>query len=267
MINVFSTKEIHHITEANINFYASPFIHPSRSMNAHDFIYLMQGEWKIKQNNTIYELKKDTILILSANQSHQGISPCSPETKTMYFHVEPKDGDGISESIIDSSKNQHCIDTLIDVSANKKIKKIFSEIVQCKLSNSQRKADLNFELLLCELANYRENEDVGIATKIKNLIHSHPEKFFSNKELSRLTNVSIKTAETKFKTLFGTTIHQYTLNFKIKEAISYFEVFPEISIKETAYNLGFYDEYHFSKQFKKIIGISPREYRKTAFPK
>lgn len=262
MKNLFSLDKNHYISEANVNFYASPFIHPCRKMNAHDFIYLMQGEWKIKQNDTIYELKKDTILILGANQNHQGVSPCSPETKTMYFHVAPNNGDCIMDQG-QSSADQLSIDTLIDVSANKKIKKIFSEIVQCKLSNNQRKADLYFELLLCELAEHRQDEDLGVATKIKSIIHSHPEKFFSNKELAEAANVSVKTAENKFKALLGKTIHQYTLDFKIKEAISYFEFFPEISIKEIAYNLGFYDEYHFSKQFKKTIGLSPREYKKN----
>ena len=77
-----------------------------------------------------------------------------------------------------------------------------------------------------------------------------------------MTNVSVKTAETKFKSVQGKTIHQYMLDFKIKEAISYFDIFPEISIKEIAYNLGLYHEYHFSKQFKKIIGISPSNYKK-----
>ncbi|MBQ7901351.1 MAG: AraC family transcriptional regulator [Clostridia bacterium] len=27
----------------------------------------------------------------------------------------------------------------------------------------------------------------------------------------------------------------------------------------------FFDEYHFSKQFKKIVGMSPTEYRKIVF--
>jgi len=68
----------------------------------------------------------------------------------------------------------------------------------------------------------------------------------------------------KFKALFGITIHQYMLNHKIELAISYFKNFPEMPIKEISYNLGFYDEYHFSKQFKKIIGVSPSEYKNMA---
>ena len=77
-----------------------------------------------------------------------------------------------------------------------------------------------------------------------------------------MLGVSVKTAENKFKAQFGVTIHRYILSFKVEQAISYLKNFPEMQIKEIAYNLGFYDEYHFSKQFKNLTGLSPTEYRK-----
>ncbi len=256
MENYFCTSEIHHITEANINFYANPFVHPRRKMREHDFIYLLEGEWKIGQNENKYTLKKDSILILSAHNTHFGISPCAAGTKTMYFHVSCNKNDGKAQ------KDSVVLNTLISAQGNKNIKKLFSEVVSSKQTGNNRQADLYFELLLCQLSSNRNSsEDNDVAFKIKKIIHSNPEKFYGNKELADFANVSVKTAENKFKSSFDMTIHEYILNFKIKEAISYFEIFPEISIKETAYNLGFYDEYHFSKQFKKIMGISPSNYR------
>ena len=77
-----------------------------------------------------------------------------------------------------------------------------------------------------------------------------------------MANVSVKTAETRFKAAFGKTIHQYIMDFKIREAMSYFDKFEGISVKEVAYNLGFCDAYHFSKQFQKHTGLPPSKYKR-----
>lgn len=259
MYTIFSEKKQHKITEANINFYASPLIHPKRTMKEHDFIYILQGEWKFGQNEETFSLTKDNLLILSANNTHFGISPCSPNTKTMYFHVSCEND--FTDTI---PRNGICIESVIDASANPNIKKFFSEIVNCHLQHKLKKANIYFELLLCELCEtnifYTNN---STALCIKNIIHNNPEKFYSNVELATQCNVSVKTAENQFKKMFNTTIHQYILIFKIEEALSYFKNYPKMTIKEISYNLGFYDEFHFSKQFKKIMHISPSEYKKT----
>lgn len=259
MSNIFSTQSIHTVTDANINFYNAPFIHPKRNMKEHDFIYILNGEWKLGQNDRTYDLQEDSLLILFAGNTHYGVTPCQAGTKTMYFHVSCENGD----LFCDQYASPSCIETHINASLNKNIKKLFANVVDAKLSGEQRKANLCFELLLCELTSKKMCfREIETAHKIQRTIHSYPERFFSNAELARITNVSVKTAETKFKAAFGKTIHQYILDFKIKEAISYFDRFGEISIKEVAYNLGFCDEYHFSKQFSKHIGISPSDYKK-----
>ncbi len=256
MKNLFSINQRHTVTEANINFYANPFVHPKRKMKDYDFIYMLQGEWKIGQNGEEFELKNDSLLILSANTVHYGVSPCIANTKTMYFHIFCEE--------IDENEESFFIDSLTDASYNKNIKKFFLETVNCKISGNQKKADAYFNLLLCELSENKLNSaTTAIAQRIKNIIHQNPEKFFSNAEIAQMLNISVKTAETKFKAMFDTTIHQYMLNFKIEEAKSYFTIFPQMNIKEIAYNLGFYDEYHFSRQFKNITGLSPCIYKKS----
>ncbi len=258
-MNIFSDNTVHTVTGANINFYTAPFVHPKRSMQEHDFIYLLHGEWSIGQNDETYDLKEDTLLILFAGNTHYGVTPCKADTKTMYFHVSFERGDSYGKDMTSPS----CIETCINASNNSNIKKLFESVVNAKLSGEQRKANLFFELLLCELANPQNSyKELNFAQNIKNIIHAYPEKFFSNAELAQMSNVSVKTAETKFKAAFGKTIHQYILSFKIQEAMAYFDKFEEIGVKEVAYNLGFCDEYHFSKQFLKHTGISPSKYKK-----
>lgn len=259
----FDTGARRTVSDANINYYSSSFVHPSRKMKDHDFIYIVYGEWKIGQNGETFRLKKDSLLILSASQYHYGISPCSPNTKTMYFHVPPEKGDKTELDRDFPHSSADITENLIDASGNPNIKKYFYEIVNAKLSGNDRKASAFFDLLICEiLSSEPHTESAEIALQIKNIIHNDPERFFSNAELARRTAVSVKTAENKFKSFFGITIHQYILNFKIEQAIAYFRNFPEMSVKEVSGNLGFYDEYHFSKQFKRITGLAPTEYKK-----
>lgn len=264
MKNIFNTDVRHIVTEANINYYATPFVHPSRKMAEHDFVYMLKGKWKIGQNDEDFELKQDSLLILAANNHHYGIDACTADTKTMYFHVSCEESDIFISNLEHEEENMCVVESLIDASINRNIKKYFYEIVNSKLCGNQKKADIFFDLLLCEIheaKHYLGSLQVG--EQIKNIIHKNPERFLSNKELAKKTHVSVKTAETKFKALFGMTIHQYVLKFKTDQAISYFKNFPEMPIKEIAYNLGFYDEYHFSKQFKKNVGVSPAKFKET----
>ena len=255
----FNPHVRHQIVEANSNFYASPFKHPGRKMDTHDFIYMIDGEWKFSQNGKAYTMQNDSILILSANQWHEGISFCRPKTKTMYFHVSADPG---YLTPLPENSEKIGLHSFTNVSHNNKFKKIFWDIVNSKLNNHEKKASILFDLLICELEEYYEQQTLNsVGERAKAIIHQHPEKFFSNQDLAKHIGISLKALETKFKEQFGITIHQYMLHFKIQQAKTELTNFQKMPIREIAYNLGFYDEYHFSKQFKKLTGVTPKQYR------
>ena len=258
----FSTESRHHVTEANVNYYKNPFMHPSRTMAEHDFIYILQGEWKFGQNGVCLPAKKDSLLILSAMEHHYGMEECTKGTKTMYFHVSREAGDRFSD-LPEKRGEEIRTATLLDAGGMPKIKKYFSNIVAAKLAGKEREADIWFDLLLCTIGEAMESgERSDVAEQLKHIIHKNPEIFYSNEKLAEMVKVSVKTAENKFKAAFGLTLHQYILQFKMEEAVAYFKIFPELSVKEVAHNLGFYDEYHFAKQFKRLMNTSPGKYKK-----
>jgi AraC-like DNA-binding protein len=64
-----------------------------------------------------------------------------------------------------------------------------------------------------------------------------------------------------FKEQMGVPPIQYILRVKMEKAQELL-VQTEESVSEVARQVGFQDYSHFSKQFKKLVGLAPTEYRK-----
>ncbi|VXD13683.1 AraC family transcriptional regulator [Marinoscillum sp. 108] len=65
-----------------------------------------------------------------------------------------------------------------------------------------------------------------------------------------------------FSGMAGITLEQYIIRQKM-EKVKEFLFYDELSVKEIAYKMGFSSVAHLSNQFKKIIGLSPTEFKKS----
>lgn len=63
-----------------------------------------------------------------------------------------------------------------------------------------------------------------------------------------------------FKQEMGMTITDYIIQYRIDKAKEFLKD-PNIRISEASYLAGFNDQFHFSKTFKKIVGMSPKDYK------
>ncbi|MEW6992108.1 AraC family transcriptional regulator [Colwelliaceae bacterium 6441] len=68
----------------------------------------------------------------------------------------------------------------------------------------------------------------------------------------------------KFKEMTDTSPIQYFINMKIQQACFQLDNSEE-TIKHIAESLGYSDPYYFSRLFKKIVGMSPKQYRHSHF--
>jgi transcriptional regulator GlxA family with amidase domain len=80
-------------------------------------------------------------------------------------------------------------------------------------------------------------------------------------ELSRIANVSTTQLFRLFKSTIGESPLLYFNIMKIKRAAELLR-HTLTPVKEIAFNLGYEEPAYFTNQFRKIIGVSPREYRK-----
>ncbi len=85
---------------------------------------------------------------------------------------------------------------------------------------------------------------------------------FSVGDMAKECNISEASVYKIFESYMKIPPKQYIRNQRMKYAL-YLLLNTDIPISEISYKAGFYDQYYFSKEFKKIFSLSPSTYRKT----
>ena len=98
------------------------------------------------------------------------------------------------------------------------------------------------------------------ARRICEYIRSHLDSDVGVAELAREVNLSPHHFSMLFKHAMGISPHQYVLRERIMEAQRQLAA-GRIDISELALKLGFSDQSHFSRAFRKVTGTTPKRYR------
>lgn len=267
MICIFDVNTNRKILEANRNTYTNPILHPTRIMECHDFFYLSEGSWSVSIEDEIIYAKKDSVVILPAGVAHHGVNKCQTGTRTLFLHAAVANGDGYSDgSTTEAKENKKFLKNYIDASKRPMIKKCFENIMASYAKKEDLRASAWFSLLLCELYEETHVKDTNsvLAYKIKDIIDTDLGSAISNRYLADAIGKSIKATENIFKKTFNITIHSYIISERLKKAKYCLENFPDMPIASISESLGFYDEFHFSRQFKQKYGVSPSNFRTSS---
>lgn len=92
-------------------------------------------------------------------------------------------------------------------------------------------------------------------------VMNHYTERISIRGLAEMTRLSLSQFDRRFKGLFQMTPSEYIHRVRVNAARSLLEKSGN-SIGEIAIDCGFYDQSHFTKRFKRVIGMSPSAYRK-----
>ena len=96
---------------------------------------------------------------------------------------------------------------------------------------------------------------------VADYIDHHFNFSITNEQLCKISYMSETKLKTKFKEYFGLTITNYILQKRIEQA-QHLLIGTDLSIAEIAKVVGYSRPENFSKQFKRITGILPHNYRK-----
>lgn len=144
---------------------------------------------------------------------------------------------------------------------------IFKLLVTEHILNSSFKASsINFLLRLLfnkllESFDYRDlNELDKKLYKLKQEIYQHPNKEWNIKDMSATLNVSVGYLENIYKRNFGVTCIEDVINSRVNLAKEYLS-YKQYSINDIIAFCGYNNVEHFYRQFKKITGMTPNQFR------
>ncbi|WP_458122638.1 helix-turn-helix transcriptional regulator [Paenibacillus sp. Z3-2] len=97
-------------------------------------------------------------------------------------------------------------------------------------------------------------------TELRNDLYRFPHQNVSVTELAARLNLSKSYFQRIYKQLFGCSVMMDIINGRLERA-KYLLDHSEMSVTQIANSCGYENDTHFMRQFKKFVGISPRQYR------
>jgi AraC-like DNA-binding protein len=261
------------IIEAANSLSPNPFPHPDRIMKVHDILFLTRGAWRVHDEDNTYNLKAGDVLFLFAGRHHYGSTPFAPGTSWIFLHVKPNTGDRYSAapSMPVSTEDTLSVQPFIQLSTSDHFMRgLFDEVVHCSRSSSvlnRLRAQLLVPQLFIELARRSNATEHSVILSpirhIVDLIEKNPKKSFSLGQLGDKCGLCRRTLTKNFRAITGMSVRQYQLKFKMRLACSLFNTNSMISVRAASEELGFSDEFHFSRYFKKTVGVAPAVFKSS----
>ena len=90
-------------------------------------------------------------------------------------------------------------------------------------------------------------------------IHAHLDRNLSLAELATIARISPNYFLTQFKQATGRSPHQYIIHQRIEKA-KVMLIRQNMAIAEVAYELGFSHQSHFTRHFKRQVGVTPKRF-------
>ena len=239
------------LTFSNMGLFVTdqPWTHPTRMIDSNELIYVLNGNFHIKEGDITYYLQPKTALFLSPNTLHGGIGKSMSEVKFYWLHFHCNDIDALSlPKIFTNSKidnNQY----------------LFQELMTQQQLNNKLLCDIKLAELLTKISTLTNNRYPKLISEIMEYIRINAGKNLSVDIISTAFRYNHDYLSKLFKKSVGISLHAYINQMKVKLIKSYL-LNTNLSVKELSEQCGFEDENNFVKFFKYHVKKSPSEYRK-----
>lgn len=229
-------------------------------------IYCIDGKGWVETDTSTWKVAKDQYFIIPANFGHKyGSDDLDPWTiYWVHFTGEASASFASKEFAITS------IDPVENTRNDRRIR-LFEELYQ-NLSMGYSAENLEYASIclwyllgsftyLPQFERIRSIQQHDIIEKSIMYMHEHIDGTINLTDLATLCGYSVSHYSLVFKKKSSRSPMEYFNNLKIQKACQLLD-FSGLHIKEIAAQLNFEDQFYFSRVFKKVMGVSPAEYRK-----
>ncbi len=236
------------------------------SMGNDDYtLLLVKTEAYFEQNGKLLDTPPNTVIIYDKHSYiHYGCRMPHYNDDWIHFELHGEDADLLQRLSLplDIPFSLHYMGTLTDYSRLVVIEKLSSHIYQEKVLDS-----LMHTLLYSLASQYHTAPDPNSSNKyyypmneLRTKILNAPNKKWDVHELADQIHISTSHFHHLYKFFFGHSCMQDVIEARIKHAKFYLRT-TEMSIHSLAAFCGYENECHFMRQFKKMTGMTPRQYR------
>ena len=240
-----------------------------------EIFFITSGQGTFQIGDEVVSVKESDLILINPNCSHTERSVSSSNPLEYIVFAINNLAIGISPSTLNEDNSKDSLNTYKILNFNKKKSEILYNLNT--LINELEEKNLNYELacksiltlfLIQVMRNtssdifITENfEKVNIeCMKIKNYIDSHYSENITLDFLSNLTYVNKFHLVHLFTKEMGISPINYLINKRIDESKNLL-VTTNYSIRDISSIVGFSNSSYFSQMFKKIAGISPKDFR------
>ena len=249
----------------DIGYYPHAKFHNRERVNGcaqHILIYCVKGEGWYKLNGTIHTVQPNQYFILPMNQPHEyGANDKNPWT-IYWVHFKGENAEHLSNFIFPPKQRG----PIATIPSPLRIM-VFDDMLQhLELMNNQENIIyasnclhtflMSFKQIQLKTSNKIDNPVMEVMNIMKDNLHRN----LTLEDMAQSVNIS----PSHFSALFRQKTKYSPVNLftslKVQKACQLL-LESNYSIKMIAHSFGYDDQYHFSRVFKKLMGVSPKKFR------
>ncbi len=228
-----------------------------------------QGDRIISLSDCTVSISEGELFLIHPGQVHS----CKPKSSARHSYMLLSIPSSTVQSIASQITEKHeecpefsCVQ-IKDKEASQKMIKLFSSIIQKTNESGIQIESLFYDFISYLLISYSKeqfsipsihNQHESIVRACRYISENYGNNL-SLKEIASVACLSPFHFQREFKKDRGITPHEYLNDVRIRESQRL--LLKEMDLKEIAYRLGFSDQSHFTRIFRKTVGVTPKNYR------